>query len=115
MIDWPCSYITGKLFQDFISTECKDSFDLLLKKTVTGAKVHQDFELSRKDGTSIFVYLSCAPLEISNRHDICIVVSDLTERMAARQKLIRLNNELEMKVADRTKELERQKRNWKKS
>lgn len=115
MIDWPCSYITGKLFQDFISTECKDSFDLLLKKTVTGAKVHQDFELSRKDGTSIFVYLSCAPLEISNRHDICIVVSDLTERMAARQKLIRLNNELEMKVADRTKELERQKKELEKS
>lgn len=53
MIDSPCSFITGKLLQDFVCPECKECFNLLLKKTTKGAKVHQDIEFIRRDGSSI--------------------------------------------------------------
>jgi PAS domain S-box-containing protein len=102
-----CSNLVGKHIQNMLSENCKDDFELFLKKTVSGGSCHQDFEFVRRDLSVVPVYLSSAPLEIIGRHDICIVVSDLTERKVVQQKLINLNNTLEEKIKQRTKELEK--------
>lgn len=106
MLGEPCSNLVGKRIQNILAERFKDDFELFLKKTVSGGSCHQDFEFIRRDLSTIPVYLSSAPLEITGRHDICIVVSDLTERNFAQLQLIDLNNTLEEKIKQRTKELE---------
>jgi signal transduction histidine kinase len=53
------------------------------------------------------VYVSGASLEIAGRRDLCLVVSDLTERRNAERTLIELNESLDRKVRQRTGELEK--------
>jgi PAS domain S-box-containing protein len=109
MLFIPPSLLTGKLLQTFVVEHQVQEFDLFIKRTTGGAKVHKDFELIRGDKSEVPVYFASAPLEIIGRHDICIVAGDLTERVNARQKLLHLNDSLEMKVKNRTRDLEQQK------
>jgi PAS domain S-box-containing protein len=107
IIGFPSSCLTGKLLEEYVCPGFKESYNLLLKKSATFVKVHQDLEILKKDQSAVPVYVSCAPLEILGRRDICIIVSDLTERRVAQQRLETLNRELESKVKERTKELEK--------
>jgi PAS domain S-box-containing protein len=109
MLFMPSSLLTGKLLQTFVVEDQIQEFNLFLEKSVNGAKVHQDFDLIRGDSSIVPVYFSSAPLTIADRHDICIVAGDLTERANARQRLLELNDSLEMKVKNRTIDLEKQK------
>ncbi len=109
MLGIPATSLVGKRIHSFVVDAQKDGFDLFMRKTLAGSSVHQDFELIKLDLSTVPAYMSSAPLEILGRHDICIVVSDLTERNAARGRLIELNSSLEDKVKERTRELEEQK------
>ncbi|KMQ49517.1 sensory box histidine kinase [Chitinispirillum alkaliphilum] len=110
MLDTPCSSLVGKRIQTFIQEKQRERFELFLKKTAAGSNVHNDFELIKPNLSTLPVYFSSAPLEITGRNDICIVASDLTERLNAKKTLIELNNTLEAKVAERTAELQIQKK-----
>lgn len=115
MIGIPSPLLAGKLVSSFITKHQQQGFKQFLIKTLTGSNVHQDFELIRKNGSTLPVYFSSAPLQLATRQDICIVASDLSERYVAEKKLMDLNNSLEKKVMERTRELEKQKKELVKS
>ncbi|MFP4013878.1 MAG: PAS domain-containing sensor histidine kinase [Chitinispirillaceae bacterium] len=109
MLGISASLLVGTLMRDLIAEHQVQDFELFFRKTQAGSNVYQDFELIKRDLSVLPVSMASAPLQILGRHDICIVVGDLTERQNARRKLIELNNSLEQKVAQRTRELEKQK------
>lgn len=115
MLNYSPSFLVGKLIQDFIADDQVSAFGAFLKKTIEGESVHQDFKLLKKDGATLPVYFSSAPLEVIGRHDICIVATDLTERYEIQHRLMELNDLLEIKVRERTSELERRKTELEKS
>lgn len=97
--------VVGQNIRNLVIENQKDDFDIFLKMVARNGPCHKDFEFVRQNNTVVLVYLSCTPLEISGRHDICIVVSDLTERKLVQSKLIELNSSLEQKILERTREL----------
>jgi len=107
MLGMPCSVLVGSKIQTMVPQPQKNAFELFLKKTAYGCGSHQDFEFIRQDQSKIPVYLSSAPLEIPDRHDMCIIATDLTERNIAKQKLLDLNNSLELKIKESTRELQK--------
>ncbi len=107
MLAIPCANLVGKPVQTIVAKSRLDDLEMFLKKTHSGSCCHQDFEFLRRDSSEIPVYLSSAPLDISGRHDICVIVSDLTERVLSQHKLLELNNSLEQKIKERTRELEK--------
>jgi PAS domain S-box-containing protein len=106
MIEVHCSLLVGQQIQKIIPEHLKVEFYTFLDKTCSNGNCCRDFEFLRRDASILPVYLSCAPIEISGNKDICIVVSDLTERKVAQQKLIEVNNNLELRIKERTQELE---------
>jgi PAS domain S-box-containing protein len=60
----------------------------------------------RRDGNNIYVSMNALLKEENGQRVIEIFVQDITERVLAQEKLQRLNEELEDRVALRTKELE---------
>jgi PAS domain S-box-containing protein len=106
MIDSTYAKLVGTKFVSFLNPDYLYEFENILKKSASGINYHKDFELIRSDNHHIPVYLSSAPLELLGRHDICLIITDLTERNLVQHKLVELNFLLEQKVRERTKELE---------
>ncbi len=78
---------------------------VLNAETVIG----QLMKVERFDGTSGFIHNSAAPILDDAGHVVGSVVAtmDITERMEAENALRKARNELESKVAERTRELEK--------
>ncbi|GMV06426.1 MAG: hypothetical protein AMXMBFR53_27020 [Gemmatimonadota bacterium] len=70
----------------------------------TGKAAPFEKEYWRKDGTRAPVLLGCALLEDSTEHGVAFAL-DISERVAAREALERLNAELEGRVREQTAEL----------
>jgi PAS domain S-box-containing protein len=101
-----CSAMVGKPLRDWIVESRRTFFEAFCEKASAAGGGHGDFELIRRDAPPLPVYLSIAPLEVAGRHDLCLVISDLTERRIAERTLMELNESLDRKVRQRTWELE---------
>ncbi len=76
-----------------------------------GIKENHDFEFIKKNGDRIIVVMASSPLmdEAGNYMGAIAGVLDITDRKKSEQKLLQLNQELELRVTERTKELQRAK------
>ncbi len=74
-------------------------------------KVEYDIEKKKKDGTSVYCMLTATPLYNSEGNLIGIVEDfrDITERKKEEEELIKIRNELEIKVEERTQALKEAK------
>jgi PAS domain S-box-containing protein len=106
MLGLHCSALGGKPLASLIAAHQHPDFARFLQQAVARRNAHRDFELVTHDGGILPAYLSATLLEIVGRHDICIVATDLTERMEAKRQLMELNAALELKVAQRTQQLQ---------
>ena len=66
----------------------------------------QEIFARRKDGSEFPAEASIAKQEIGGRRVFMVVVRDVTERNEIQAQLARVNSELEIRVAERTRELE---------
>jgi PAS domain S-box-containing protein len=80
------------------------------QKLIAGKSKFVDFEKRylRKDGSVIWGHTTGAVVCDSNNRPIYIVslIQEVTERKLAEEELVKLNQELEMRVSERTRELE---------
>jgi len=60
----------------------------------------------RLDGTPVDVELAAAPLVFAGKSAAQVIAHDITERKRTEQEILRLNEDLERRVAERTAELE---------
>ena len=82
--------------------------DRLLKRVRLGQVDHGEWTFRRKDGSTLAVELSITPLQGEDKHakGFLFVASDITERKRAEHTLLRSRDELELRVKERTTELE---------
>ncbi len=82
--------------------------DTLLAKVRLGSVDQGEWTFCRKDGTHFTVELSISALHREDNHTkgFLFVASDITERKHAENALLRSRNELELRVKERTSELE---------
>ena len=102
----PLSAITGRSIMEFVADRSADAMREFLAQCILGQTVHRDLVFLNSGRTPVPVYLSGSPIDLSGRSAVCVVASDLSERVAAERKLLALNAELESKVAGRTAELQ---------
>ena len=86
--------------------------DSIWASSMVGVPDMRDWTYRRKDGSSVSVLVCVSPLgsEASNGSEtsgFLVMVWDITERNKAHKEVVRLNVDLEARVARRTSELER--------
>ena len=81
----------------------------IFKKFIKGGSIQdEELQMERKSGELVWISLSVKPI-LNNKGEVVesrSMVLDITERKTAEKKLRVLNEELEKKVIDRTKELQ---------
>ncbi len=102
----PIEQIIEYKLKDFIVEKDQEILEALLSQ-VTTESVNGELCLYSKNRGKIEVHLSITDLQIKNIHEICIVVTDLTEIKKAEAALRTAHDELEQRVKDRTEELTR--------
>lgn len=82
--------------------------DTLLAKVRLGSVDQDEWTFRRKDGSHLVVELSISALHREDNYTkgFLFVASDITERKLAENALLRSRNELEVRVRERTSELE---------
>ena len=118
MLNLPLSKIIGSYFKDYIEASSKATFNLLFKK---GWKTEYKGEITLlgENEKVIPVLLSLTSLELDDGIALSVIITDLTDQKkiekelrdnnklleAAKAFTEKLNNELEMRVHERTREL----------
>lgn len=72
-----------------------------------GAVKNREIQLRRKDGTAIWCSMTLVKHYNDQKDTFCLdsMIEDITERKIAQEKLLHAHTELELKVAERTREL----------
>jgi len=78
-----------------------------LQRVMAGEILTFEVEHIHKDGHTFPLEVTAYLISVGDEQLIIAVHRDISERKAAQVKLLRLNEELEQRVRDRTKELER--------
>ena len=79
----------------------------LLRERAEAGRSRGELTMLRGDGSRIEVAIASSLYRSSDGRELsCIVFHDMTERNAAREQVLRLNRELEARVARRTQELQ---------
>ncbi len=94
-------------FADLVHSDTPDGFTDGLRHRWAEGEDQYETQLRRKDASLIYVLVSAALLEASEDTEprTLVVLTDITERKLAEQALQRANDELEMRVEQRTAEL----------
>lgn len=100
--------LLGKPFRSHVPSARRDAWDQLFTGLLrVGGRRGLDLELRREDGTPLAVALDCTwRAEPGAEPLLRVALVDVTERVQATAEIRRLNEELEMRVRDRTAELE---------
>jgi two-component system CheB/CheR fusion protein len=118
MLNLPLSRIIGSYFKDYIEASSKATFDALFKRGWK-AEYKGEINLLGEDDRIIPVLLSLTSLELDEGIALSVIITDLTDQKkiekelrdnnklleAAKAFTEKLNNELEMRVHERTREL----------
>ncbi|MGN6249030.1 MAG: PAS domain-containing sensor histidine kinase [Ginsengibacter sp.] len=118
MLDMPLTKIIGTYFSEYIEEASKNKFEGLFKK---GWKTEckGEINLQKENGKLIAVLVSLTSLELDEGIALSVIITDLTDQKKIEKELRdnnkllskakafteRLNNELEMRVNERTREL----------
>jgi len=97
---------------EFVHKEDHDSARMYMRRRIAGISEKFEFRLRRVDGRPIHTIVSSAPLLDVNGVVIGMlgVITDISERVQIDLQLQKLNRELELRVEERTAELERSNR-----
>lgn len=98
--------IIGQKFEDYVLPLDRPALRAMTKKSRLEL-VAGNISLTADDGTLVPVRISISKLQAVEVDTYCIIISDMTETMRAEESLRRMNDELELKVAERTSSLER--------
>ncbi|MHB8102357.1 MAG: PAS domain S-box protein [Methanosarcina sp.] len=101
--------IIGRPIWDFISEEGKAILKLNLKKRLQGINESYELELIRKDGSSLWVLINAKSLFDKDGKFMgsLSMLTDINERKHAEEELRHARDELEIRVIERTAELQR--------
>ncbi len=100
----PLERIIGTGLENFISPAKRLNFRKLMEKSVTGP-ARDDMIFNAADGTKVPFQLSINHLRMAEKETYCIVMADLTERIRSEDALRKANEELDIRVQERTKDL----------
>ena len=113
MTGYPASDFIGNLARSYLSVIHPDDREMVTQKIREGvAERHAytiDYRIIAADGSIRNVYEKGQGIYSDNDQLLWLdgAIFDITERKRAEQELNRLNTELEQRVTDRTRELER--------
>ncbi|QDU97775.1 hybrid sensor histidine kinase/response regulator [Lignipirellula cremea] len=79
MLKQPQEKVVGAAVADFLSESQQDRFQAMLAAGRTQS-IQNDLQFQTADGKTLSVYLSIAPLPLSDNVAMCMVVTDLTEQ-----------------------------------
>jgi len=104
LIGTPLNNLLGASFHDFVISRDGQSLEAMLRvcaiETCRG-----EFFLKTAGGGEVPVSLSVRPLMLNDMQAFCIVATDLTDQMRAREAVERARDHLEEKVGERTAQL----------
>lgn len=106
MLGYPEEELFGLGLEDIHPADAlpyvKEQFERQLSGNI---RVAQDLPVRRKDGSVFFADVSSSPMVLAGRPFLVGVFHDVTERRRAEETVRRINEELEEKVRERTKQL----------
>lgn len=97
MLVIPHQQIISKPIYRFIKHSEHNSIKSLISETVNGERTYCDVTFVGLNSKPFPAYVSSAPLFLGETTNICLVITDLTERKLAEKNLINLNTERQLK------------------
>lgn len=91
------SLVTGKVIHNLVERRYHKLFNSLLKDASTGKRVHCDLYFLKKN-SRFPAYVSFAPFGLDGKTNICMVITDLTERKVSEERLWKLNTERHLRT-----------------
>ena len=112
MLGYTVEEMQGKHLFSFMDQRGEEISKRNLERRERGIKEQHDFEFLRKDGTRIYTSLETTPIidDKGNYIGAFALIADITERREAEQALKKAHAELEVRVQERTDELEKANR-----
>lgn len=98
--------IIGKSILDLVHDNFKKDFSRLLNDGYSKDS-KGEIEFILQDDSVLAANVSISRYQMNNDEELCMVVTDLTERKKAEKELLKANNRLEERVKERTTDLER--------
>ncbi len=97
----------------FKVSELQDLFEDRIKK-ILGGMITPTIEIPgyTEDGSLVWINLHISLVKLGEKKLIQVILQDITERKVAEKELKKLNRELENKVIERTKELEKSEKKF---
>ncbi len=109
MAGTPCGKMVGVPFRDLVSGKDKERFDILWENTLKGTGT-AEIEL-KLNGGRLPVYLSCSTRVQDEIVTVFAIATDISEKRRAEDELRKAHDELEVRVAERTADLEADNKN----
>lgn len=100
----PLEKIIGSRFEDLVQAADRDSYFSLLSHG-RSARARGMIRLSAGDGSTVPALLSVSALPAESASTWCIVATDMTDQIKSQEALQKANEELELKVRQRTENL----------
>jgi PAS domain S-box-containing protein len=109
MLNLPMEKIVGLSMSSFIFVGDLEKFEAVRGKSIKES-CRAEFQLKRKKAGIFPALLSCRTLVIEDVPSVFVIVTDISERKQAEEALRKAHDELEIRVKERTAELEQANR-----